>query len=118
MTSMQSLRIIDFFKIHHTLNHTNVNEFLVIVDDVVESKVKELKDETVSKTEFIYLNKDLQMLQKELRSEIVSLKLEIEKSVNRVESNLKSELNKHLIWIFSALIGIATLTLAFAKFFF
>lgn len=118
MTSAQSLRIIDFFKTHHTLNNNNVNEFLVIVDDVVEAKVKEIKEDTASKTDFIYLNKDVQMLQKELRSEIVSLKLEIEKSVIRVESNLKSELNKHLIWIFSALIGIATLALACAKFLF
>lgn len=118
MTSAQSLRIIDFFKTHHTLNQNNVNEFLVIVDEVVETKVKEIKEETTSKTGFIYLNKDVQMLQKELRNEITTLKIEIEKSSSRVESNLKSDLNKHLIWIFSALITIATLSLTVAKFLF
>jgi len=115
MTETQSLRIIDFFKHHNTLNQSNVNEFLVIVDEVVKEEVKVIKETTASKIEVEFCNKDIQLLHQETRGEFNLLRQEMKTMNAEFKAEIRSDLNKHLVWIFGALITIATLVMGIAK---
>jgi hypothetical protein len=115
MTATQSLRIIDFFKHHNTLNQNNVNEFLVIVDEVVKEEVKVIKETTATKIEVEFCNKDIQLLQQETRGEFNLLRQEMKTMNAEFKAEIRADLNKHLVWIFGALITVATLAIGIAK---
>jgi len=115
MTETQSLRIIDFFKHHTILNQSSVNEFLVIVDEVVKEEVNVIQETTASKIEVEFCNKDIQLLQQETRGEFNLLRQEMKTMNAEFKAEIRSDLNKHLVWIFGALITIATLAMGIAK---
>jgi hypothetical protein len=128
MTATQSLRIIDFFKHHNTLNQNNVNEFLVIVDEVVKEEVKVIKDTTATKIEVNLLSKDIQLLQQETRNEFNLLRKEtsnefnllrqeMKTSISDLKAEMRAETNKLVVWLITVVFGTATLFFAIAKFF-
>ncbi|HXL58746.1 MAG TPA: hypothetical protein VN958_20930 [Chitinophagaceae bacterium] len=63
---------------------------------------------TTSIDEVGLLRKDIDILK-------IELKAEIEKSSLRVENNLKSEINKLIIWIVATIFAAAALILTIAK---
>lgn len=117
MTETQSLRIIDFFKHHSTLNQNNVNEFLVIVDEVVKEEVKIIKETAATKIEVEFCNKDIQLLQQETRGEFNLLRQEMKTSISDLKSEMRAETNKLVLWLITVVFGTATLFFAVAKFF-
>jgi hypothetical protein len=117
MTAMQSLRIIDFFKHHNTLNQNNVNEFLVIVDEVVKEEVKVIKESTATKIEVEFYNKDMQLLQQETRNEFNLLRQDMKTSFSDLKAEMRSETSKLVVWLITVVFGTATLFFAIANFF-
>lgn len=110
MTATQSLKI---YKV--LLRHFNNDEDARIVVEEIEQIVSERfeseKKEFSTKTEVELLRKDMETLRIELKSMIESSSL-------RVENNIKSEINKLIIWIIATMFGAGALFITLAKLFF
>ncbi len=61
---------------------------------------------------------EVQLLRKDMETMRVELSAKIESSSLRVENNLKSEINKLIIWIIATMFGAGALFITIAKLFF
>lgn len=60
----------------------------------------------------------MEMLRKDMEAMKIELSSKIENSALRTESNLRSEINKLIIWIIATMFGAAALFTTLAKVFF
>ena len=131
MTVHQPYRIFEIF--HRYFN--NSEDARVVVEEleqIVSSRFENDKKEFSSKSDISILQKDMDGMRKdmeilkkdmdtmriELRGEIDKLRGEIERSSLRVESNLKSEINKLIVWIVATMLASGALFITLAKIFF
>ncbi len=110
MTATQSLKLFEISK-RYFQNENDARSFVEEIETVVENKFFSEKKEFSSKIEVEFLRKDVESMRAELKAEIVNSSL-------RVENSLKSELNKHLIWIVATVFAMGSFFIAMAKFLF
>lgn len=107
MTAAESLKLYELLKPLFK-SEGKIKVLVAQVEEIFEDKVRVLKDEFSSKSEVGLLRKDMDIMK-------IELKAEIEKSGYRVENNLKSEINKLIIWIVATIFAAAALILTIAK---
>ena len=110
MTATQSLKIYEILQ-RHFKNDADAKVVVEEIEQIVENKFEDKKNSFSSKTEVELLRKDVDSLRIELLSKI-------ESSASRTESNLKSEINKLIVWIIAIMFGAAALFTTLAKIFF
>ena len=93
-------------------NEGDTKQLLTVVEDVYDDKVNIIKKEFSTVSELSLVRKDIDGLKREVEN----LKFEIEKSSLRVENNLKSEINKLIVWIIGIIFTAAAVFFALSKF--
>lgn len=110
MTATQSLKIYEILQRHFNNDadaRTMVQEIEQIVENKFENKINELSPKS-----------EVQLLRKDMETIRIELSAKIESSSLRVENNLKSEINKLIIWIIATMFGAGALFITIAKLFF
>ena len=107
MTATQSIKLYELFR-RYFQNENDAKTFIEEVENIVDKKVDTEKQNYSTKSEVELLRKDMQALRIELKSDI-------ENSSLRVENNLKSEINKLIVWIVATIFATSALILAVAK---
>lgn len=110
MTASQSLKIYEILKRHFN-NDADAKVLVEEIQQIVENKFDEEKKELSSRTEMEMLRKDMEAME-------IRLTGKIESSALRTESNLKSEINKLIVWIIATMFGAGALFITLAKVFF
>jgi hypothetical protein len=110
MSSIQSLKIYEIFPRYFN-NDVDAKIVVEEIQQIVERKYDNEKQELTSKTEMQLFRKDIEAM--ELR-----LSGKIENSSLRTESSLKSEINKLIIWIVATMLASGALFITLAKVFF
>lgn len=110
------MEITSSIKISELLNRYFKNEsdskiLVEQIDQMMSDKVESKTKGFASKAEVEFFRKDLDIMKIELSSKI-------ENSSLRVESNLKSEINKLIIWIVATMLASGALFITLAKLFF
>lgn len=110
MTATQSLKIYEILQRHFNNDadaRIVVQEIEQIVADKFENKLKEFSSKS-----------EVQLLRKDVDAMKIELTAKIETSALRTESNLKSEINKLIVWIIATVFGAAAIFITLAKVFF
>ncbi|HEX8459915.1 MAG TPA: hypothetical protein VF623_00735 [Segetibacter sp.] len=110
MTATQSLKIYEILQRHFN-NNADAQTLVEEIQQVVENKFEDKKHLFSSKSEVELLRRDVETMKIELSSKI-------ENSSLRVESNLKSEINKLIILIIATMLTSGALFITLAKVFF
>jgi len=110
MTATQSLKIYEVQQ-RHFKNDADAKIVVQEIEQILENKFEDKKNDFSSKTEVEFLRRDIDAFRSELSSKI-------ESSALRTESNLKTEINKLIIWIVATMFGSAALFITLAKVFF
>ena len=110
MTASQSLKIYEILQRHFNNDadaRIIVQEIEQIVENKFETRISELSPRS-----------DVQLLRKDMETIRVELSAKIESSSLRVENNLRSEINKLIVWIIATMFGAGALFITIAKLFF
>ena len=114
MTASESLKLYQLF-FQLTKNETEarsfVSEFEYTINNTIDTKFEKEEKRFVPKNEFEKIDHKLDLMSKEF--EII--RSETKFSISDLKAEIKSDLNKHLIWTFGLLITIATLAMGIAK---
>lgn len=110
MTASQSLKIYEILQRHFN-NDADARIIVQEIEQIVENKFETRINELSPKSEVQLLRKDMETMRVELSAKIESSSL-------RVENNLKSEINKLIIWIIATMFGAGALFITIAKLFF
>lgn len=110
MTAIQSLKIYEILQRHFN-NDADARVVVEEIQQIVENRFNDEKKELSTKTEADFLRKDIEAME-------IPLSGKIESSALRTESNLKSEINKLIVWIVATMFGAAALFITLAKVFF
>ncbi len=110
MTATQSLKIYEILQRHFN-NDADARIIVQEIEQIVENKFENRINELLPKSEVQLLRKDMETMRVELSGKIESSSL-------RVENNLKSEINKLIIWIIATMFGAGALFITIAKLFF
>lgn len=110
MTATQSLKIYEILQRHFN-NDADARIIVQEIEQIVENKFETRINELSPKSEVQLLRKDMETMRVELSAKIESSSL-------RVENNLKSEINKLIIWIIATMFGAGALFITMAKLFF
>ncbi len=106
MTATQSLRLYDLF-LRHFKNEADAKAFVSELEIVLEEKSKNDSKTYSNKNEIELLRKDFQLLREEVKTGLAETKSEI-----------KSEINKLIIWIIATFLAGGSLMIVIAKVFF
>jgi len=107
MTAAQTIRLYDFFKEHlKVADESKVKVFVEEREKIVEGKFDAEKANFLQKAEYEKIEHKIDLLRQEYKTGNAEVKAEV-----------KSEINKLMLWIFTTMIAIAGLALAFSKFF-
>ena len=105
MTSTQYIRLYDFFKQElHIEDDAKAKVFIEEVEKIVDNKFDEESENFASKSEFEKLDFKIELFRQEMKTGFAEAKSEV-----------KSDINKLIIWIVSTGIAIVGLLLAFLK---
>ena len=110
MTSAQSLKIYEILQRHFN-NDADARVVVQEIEQIVENKFDDKKNFFSSKSEVDLLRRDVDAMRVELLSKI-------ENSALRTENNLKTEINKLIIWIIATMLTSGALFITLAKVFF
>lgn len=110
MTASQSLKIYEVLQRHFN-NDADAKIVVQEIEQIVENKFNDEKKEFSSRAE-------LEMLRKDMEAMEIRLTGKIESSALRTESNLKSEINKLIVWIIATMFGAGALFITLGKLFF
>ena len=110
MTASQSLKIYEILQRHFN-NDADARVIVQEIEQIVENKFEGKIDELSTKSEVHLLRKDMETMR-------IDLSAKIETSSLRVENNLRSEINKLIIWIIATMFGAVALFITIAKLFF
>lgn len=110
MTASQSLRIYDVL-VRQFKSDEDARIVIQEIEDIVSNKFQSEKNQLSTKSEVELLRKDVEAWKIELGGKI-------ETSTLRVESNLRSEINKLVIWIIATMLASGALFITLAKVFF
>ena len=106
MTSTQYIRLYDFFKQElHIEDDAKAKVFIEEVEKIVDNKFDDEKNSFSPRSDIQELKHQMELLKHETRT-----------TMAEGFSNVKSEINKLIIWIVSTGIAIVGLLLAFLKF--
>ncbi len=106
MTATQYVKLYDFFRNQLNVEDVKAKVFVEEVERIVESKFETEKDKFSSKS-------DIQ----ELKFEVNILRQEIKTAMAETKSELKSEINKLIVWIVATMFASAALIVTIAKLF-
>lgn len=107
MDSTHSLRLFDIF-LRLSGRGNDATIFVQEIEQIVDERFEQEKKQFSSKSEVEMLRKDMDAMRVELLGKIEVTGL-------RTESNIKSEINKLLIWIVATVLGAGAFILAIAK---
>lgn len=110
MTATQSLKIYEILQ-RHFKDDADAKVVAGEIEQIVENKFTEEKKE-------LSLSTEMQMLRKDMAVMLIELLSKIDNAALRTESNLKTEINKLIVWIIATMFGAAALFTALAKVFF
>jgi len=108
MTGTQTLKIYDVLQ-RYFKNDADAKAVVQEIEIIIDNKFEFNRDNFSSKTEVGLLRKVVETLK-------IELKAQIENSSLRVESNLKSEINKLIIWIIGIIFTAAMVFFALSKY--
>ena len=106
MTAIQSLRLYDLF-LKHFKNEADAKAFVSELEIVLEEKLESDGKTYSNKNEIELLRKDFQILREEIKTALAETKNEI-----------KTEINKLIIWIVATFFAGGSLMIIIAKVFF
>ena len=107
MDSTHSLRLFDIF-LRLSGRGNDATIFVQEIEQIVDERFEQEKKQFSSKSEVEMLKKDMDAMEMRMTSKI-------ENAILKSESNLKSEINKLLIWIVATVLGAGAFILAIAK---
>lgn len=110
MTATQSLKIYDVL-VRQFKSDEDARIVIQEIEDIVSEKFLGEKNGLSTKSEAELLRKDMETIRIELAGKI-------ESSALRVENNLKSEINKLIVWIIGTMLASGALFITLAKIFF
>ena len=110
MTASQSLKIYDVL-LRHFKNEEDANVVVQEIEQIVAERFEAKEKDFSTRSEVGLLRKDLENIRFGFRSQIETTSL-------RVESNLKSEINKLIVWIVATMFASGVLFIALGKIFF
>ncbi len=110
MTSSQSVKMYEIFQRDFN-NDADAKVVVEQIDEMVSDQFEKKAKDISSKTDVELLRKDMDVMRIELLAKI-------ENSSLRVENNLKSEINKLIVWIIATMFGAGALFITIAKLFF
>ena len=110
MTSSQSIKLYEILR-RYFGNDSDAKVLVEEIQQLVESKFTDEKKELSSKSEIEMLRKDVDAVE-------IRLSGKIENTALRTESNLKSEINKLIVWKIATMFGAAALFITIGKVFF
>ncbi len=84
----------------------------------IENKFEQEQKQFSSKSEVDIVRKDMDSMRVELIAKIENSALKTENIIRAEVSNLKSEINKLIVWIIATIFGAAGLFITIAKIFF
>lgn len=121
MTASESLKLYQLlFQITNNDNQAKslVAEFERTIENTVEKRFEKEEKKFVPKDEFERVGYKIDGLSNDINLKFDLIRQEMKTTNADLKAEIRGDLNKHLIWIFASLVGIATFSLAIAKFLF
>lgn len=105
MTSTQYYKLYDFFREQLHIDDAKAKVFVEQVENIVESKFNDQKESFAPRSDIQEIKYEMQLLRQETKTGLAETKSEI-----------KSEINKLIIWTVSTGLAVIGIILAFLKF--
>ncbi len=106
MTAAQHIKFYDFFRQQLNLDDAKAKIFVEEVDKIVENKFDTEKDKFSPRTDIQDLKHEMNMLRQEMKT-----------IAAKTKSEIKSEINKLIVWIIATVFASGAFFIAIAKFF-